>query len=362
MSKRESKAIILKSLEELGDYFEYADSAAERIEDGADGSAALSAVHDETKPTPVAATTDLTVLLAQLQEANASLGRVIQQDQAARERARGLLDRYDASQRDMGEGQQALSNARAVRQRAEALHAEALEDAARDAAGAIAAIAAQAETAASQFMEARRTALEELAAHPLVHRLIEERQRQEEQRRQDEAEAELTRQRADGLAAVQAALAAGHLEEARTLLGPLVRDYPNDAEIASVADSIRRREDLVKHAAADEALRAARCTYRREPTTAIALLERLDVAGLPDALARQIKGVWAAACARLCQERQVTGLLRYLPAPAYGVVVAREEAGAYRVVSALGPTHLERGALVDETFASRARPLRSSGR
>jgi len=79
-------------------------------------------------------------------------------------------------------------------------------------------------------------------------------------------------------------------------------------------------------------------------------------------LLQQVKGVWAAACARVCKERQATAFLRYLPQPAYGVVIAQEAAGEYRVVSALGASSLQAGATVDETFVRRAHLLRASGR
>jgi len=91
-------------------------------------------------------------------------------------------------------------------------------------------------------------------------------------------------------------------------------------------------------------------------------LEGLDLQGLPQDLLHQISGVWAAACARLCQARGVTApLLRYLPAPAHGVVVAREQEGCYRVVSALGARDWAPGSPVPEAFLRQARPLRAAG-
>jgi len=146
------------------------------------------------------------------------------------------------------------------------------------------------------------------------------------------------------------------------MLGTLAKDYPNSADVTSVQDSIRHRRDAVKVAVAEEALHAARRSYRHSASEAIAQLEGLDLAGLPEHLLQQLKGVWAAACARLCKERQVTGFLRYLPLPAYGVVVAHEAEGAYRVISALGAPHFQVGSIVAESFVQWARPLRSTGR
>lgn len=362
MSKRESRHVILRSLEELADYFETAEATSPPAAD-----ACPQAVEPASGDAAVAlgqcdAEQDLGSLLAQLQQASASLAELVKQDQESRERAVGLLDQYDTLQGELAEAERAVQTARVVGQRAEALGGAALDGAVGAAAGQIAVIAGRAEAAASRVREERQTVLQDLARQPMLDRLLQERRREAAQEHERAVEAERYKVRAGRLAAVRAALAASRLEEAQALLGSLEKDYPDDAEVASLTDSIRRREALVKAAAADEALRCARRTYRSDPATAVALLERLDLAGLPEALARQIKGVWAAACARLCQERQITGLLRYMPQPAYGVVVAREAAGEYRVVSALGAARLAPGAAVDEGFVRRARPLRSTGR
>jgi len=248
-----------------------------------------------------------------------------------------------------------------MRQEAEALAANAFVEPARRAAAGVVTIAEQAEAVAAKLMEQRRTAYETVAAEPALAQLLAERCREEEHQRAEAAEAERTRRLQEGLAAAKATLAAGLVEEAGAILGDLAKDYPDSADVASVQDSIRHRRDAVKISAAEEALHAARRSYRRSATEAVAQLEGLDLTGLPDHLLQQLKGVWAAACARLCRERQVTGLLRYLPSPAYGVV-AHEDAGEYRVISALGASHFPAGSVVTESFVQRARPLRSTGR
>ncbi len=147
------------------------------------------------------------------------------------------------------------------------------------------------------------------------------------------------------------------------MLGLLAKDHPDSADITSLQHIIRQRALAVKVGTADAALRAARRLYRLTPAEAVARLERVDLQGLPQDLLHQISGVWAAACARLCQARGVTApLLRYLPAPAHGVVVAREQEGCYRVVSSLGASDWEPGSLVPETLLRQARPLRAAGR
>lgn len=146
------------------------------------------------------------------------------------------------------------------------------------------------------------------------------------------------------------------------MLGHLAKDHPDSADVASVNIMIRQRLAAVKLATAEEALREARRSYRHAPADAISRLERVDLQELPEHLLQQLKGVWAAACARVCKERQANAFLRYLPQPAYGVVIAREAAGDYRVISALGAPHLQAGATVDAAFVGRAQPLRASGR
>jgi len=257
---------------------------------------------------------------------------------------------------------QVTRQAQQVRVQAETLAGRAFVATARRAAAAVVTIAEQAEGVAAQLLVQRRMAYETAAAEPALALMLEEQQREEERRQAEAAEAEGTRRLQEGLAAAQATLAAGKIEEAEAMLGTLAKDYPNSADVTSVQDSIRHRRDAVKVAVAEEALHAARRSYRHSASEAIAQLEGLDLAGLPEHLLQQLKGVWAAACARLCKERQVTGFLRYLPLPAYGVVVAHEAEGAYRVISALGAPHFQVGSIVAESFVQRARPLRSTGR
>jgi len=144
------------------------------------------------------------------------------------------------------------------------------------------------------------------------------------------------------------------------MLGPLAKEHPNSADVTSLQVIIRHRTLAVKRAVAEVALRTARRLARRQPVVAVARLESLDLNGLPEPLLRQIVGVWTALCSRLCQERGITGYLRYGSAPGHGVIIARERDDApYTVVSALGNrTSFSPGCTVDEAFVHRARPLR----
>jgi hypothetical protein len=142
-------------------------------------------------------------------------------------------------------------------------------------------------------------------------------------------------------------------------LGPAANEYPDNAEVARLRQIITQRELAVKVAAAEEALWAARREHRREPAQAVARFEALDVDGLPFALAGQVFGEWARACARLCRERGIAEPLRYAPVPGRGAVIARDGGGAYTVISALGMgAQWRAGNAIGERQARRARPLR----
>jgi hypothetical protein len=359
-----SKALVLRSLAELADYFPsenvpppFSDNGVNAAE-AATSPAALSTIPAEAAES----LPDLGALLAQIAQASTTVASLTQQDQEARQTAHSLLERYEALSVEVQAAEQAWNEAQEVRQAAECLAVDAFAELARTAAHALLPMALQAETTAARLVEQRRTARDCLAAEPALERLLEERRREGERQMAQAAAAERTRQLGEGLAALQAALAAGRLQEAEAMLGTLAKDHPDSAQVTSLQYMIRQRLAAVKIGAAEEALRDARRSYRHAPADAIGRLERVDLQDLPEQVLQQVKGVWAAACARVCKERQATAFLRYLPQPAYGVVIAREAAGEYRVISALGAAHLQAGTTVDETFVRRAHPLRASGR
>ena len=358
-----AKSVVLRSLAELAAYFPVEEPppllpVAGAAAEAAPPLGALPAPDGEADAPPL----DLAGLLALIARAGAALADLRQQDQAARQSAQRHLERYEALRSDVREAEQVWAQAQQVRQAAEQLTTHAFGEAARVAAGSVLAIAQQAEDAATRLLEQRRTACDRLAAEPALERLLEERRREEERRETAAAAAERARQLGEGLAAVQAVLAAGRLQEAEAMLGNLAKDHPDSAQVTAMHGMLRQRVAAGKIGAAEEALRDARRSYRRAPAEAINRLEQVDLQALPEQLLQQVKGVWAAACARVCKERQATAFLRYLPQPAYGVVIAQEAAGEYRVVSALGASSLQAGATVDETFVRRAHLLRASGR
>jgi hypothetical protein len=280
---------------------------------------------------------DLAGLLAELGRASATLATVVRQDQEARAFALRDLERYDAIVADQRQAEEALARARQVRAEAEALAGAAFAPEARAAAERVAEVAVRIESAAAGLAEERGRAAEGLVASLDLERLLAERRREEEAERARAAEAQRAERLSGALAGASSALEAGRLEEARALLGPVTSEYPDDAALASLLHRLAQREASVKALAADEALWEARREYKKDPEGALARLEALDGAGLPEPLTRQVFGTWAKACARLCRQRGLAEPLRYAPDPGRGALLAREAPGGpYRVVRVLG--------------------------
>jgi hypothetical protein len=347
-----SQSTVLKSLAELGDYFDLAEPTLDVTK------ADVGAMLIDSSETFAAS--DLADLLVQLEAASATLATVARQDQETRAVALRDLERYDAAVAAQTEADDALERARALRQQAEAFAEAAFAEEARAAARHVVRVAHQAEETAIRLVAERDREVARLAAQLDLGRLLAERQREVEAERTRAAEAERARRLSEGLAQARSALESSHLEEAKALLGPLAKDNPDNADVASLQDIIARRELAVKIDAAEDALRAARREYRHDSSAAVARLTALDIDGLPDPLARQVFGEWARASSRLCRDRSLIAPLRYAPDPGRGVVLARERDGApYTVVSALGmDPRWQPGSTVPERLLQRARPLR----
>ena len=303
---------------------------------------------------------DLEALFGDLQQAGATLAAITRRDQETRALALRDLERYDAVVAEQRQAEEVLGRARQIRQEAESLAEQAFAEEARTAASRVVAMALQAETAAGRIAEQRRDEAERLAGELDLERLLAERQRAEAAEHAKAAEAERAGRLAGAVARAKEALAAGRFEEAKALLGTIASENPDNADVASLAESMRRQELLVKVNAAEEVLWLSRREGRRDPAAAVEHLEALDVDGLPDELARQVFGEWARACSRLCRERGLVEPLRYAPDPGRGAVISR---GApddpYVVVSALGlGPAWQKGSPVSERQLRRARPLR----
>ncbi len=313
-------------------------------------------------PTPTEPPADLGDLLAELEAAGATLATITRQDQETRAAALRDLERYDALVAKQREAEEARDRAAQIRQEVEAFAASAFTDEACATAAGVLEVARRSEAEAAALAEQRQREAEELVAQLDLGRLLAERQRQAEAEAEKAkaAEAEKAGRLSGALSQAREALENGRLEEAKTVLGVAANEFPGNAEIASLLLNIAQRERIVKVDEAEDALWDARRAWRRDPAAAVARLEALDPASLPEPLARQVFGAWAQACARLCRERGLAEPLRYAPDPGRGAVIAREEPGApYTVVSALGMGGGWRpGSPVGEGQARRARPLR----
>lgn len=135
-----------------------------------------------------------------------------------------------------------------------------------------------------------------------------------------------------GIAQAELLARAQKFDEARRMLGCLDKEHPNDPNLASFVANIRRREWAVKASMAERTLRQAQRSIRQRPKEVIAVLETLDVAGLPDGLARQLYGCWLRACGRLGYE----GAMHYSAAFCKGAILAPTTDGHLEVVSAIG--------------------------
>ena len=307
-----------------------------------------------------AAPLDFANLLAELEAASATLATVMRQDQETRSLALRDLEQYDALVGRQHEAEAVGQRARQVRNEAETLSNDAFAEEARDQAKRVAIVAGQAEATALRSAEQWGQQAQHLARQLDLERLLAERQRQEEVDKAKAAEAETAQRLIGALAQVRETLDAGRLEEAKGLLGPLMKEHPGNPEVASLNSIVSQRELTVKVDAAEEVLWTARRSHRRDPAEAVAILATIDVQGLPEPLARQVFGEWARACARLCREREIAEPLRYAPDPGRGAIIARETPdGAYVVISALsmGPAW-ETGKAVDDRQVRRAHPLR----
>lgn len=371
-----ARPIVLNSFEDLAPFFGLARPSEETVEGAAespappvtpvtpaepvpaaqDGAPALPTLHQA----PAGTGGDLAELLAELETASATLATVARQDQEVRALALCELEQYDRLVAEQRAAERACERSRVVRQEAEALAAGAFAEEARAAAGRVAAVVTRAEAAAVAAAGRRRQLAERLASELDLERLLDERRRQEATEQAKAAQAGRAGRLSGALAGARAALAAGRIEEASALLGPIAMEHPDDADVASLINIVAQHAQHVKAEAAEDALWATRRELRRDPAAAVARLQALDVHGLPEPLARQVFGAWAEACARLCHDRGMVEALRYAPDPGCGAVIARDQPGGPHVVVGalgLGP-EWRPGAAVSERYVRRARPLR----
>lgn len=302
-------------------------------------------------------TVDIDHLMRDLEAACGDFQTAVREDEAARAEALQDLERYDALVAALRQAEAAWERAAHLQADAERLAHEAFTGAAREAAQRAVSTAEYAASVTAALIAERQAAIEQMASHLDLARLLAERQRQQEALRQQTEAAARDERTRDLVVAVQQAIAEGRLEAALALLAN-AKDFESP-ELTWLRDQVTERICIGRTWAAEQALRLARRTRRHDPAQAVHALETLKVDLLPEALARQVFGEWARACLNLCRERGIEAPLRYAPQLGRGAVLAWDEAQqTHVVVSALGlGPEWAAGQRVDDDVARHARSL-----
>ena len=302
----------------------------------------------------------LGALLRRLEEASLTLTRLVRQDEEARSLALRDVERYDAAVAAQREAEGALRRAEQERARAERVAQAGFADRNRAEAAQILELANQVAEAAGRILEERRAEVDALAARPEIARLLAERREAEEAEKARAAAARRAERLSCAVAQVREALVAGRVEEAKSRLGTVASLDPDCSVLNSLKEMIARREFAVKVSAAEAALRTVRGGQRRQPAAVVAILEALDVVGLPEHLSREIFGRWLRAWTTLCEEMGVEEPLRYAPEQGRGAILAHDGAdGRCKVLGALGMgPRWKAGCAIGPAVLRRSRPLR----
>jgi hypothetical protein len=339
-----NQRIVLRSLEELG---RFADSLVPS--DLPSNERALVPVVVEPALEP-----DLDTLAEAASRGAQELRQLAAADSRARREAEEALVRYRRMQGDSARLQRIAGEAQMVADQAVMLAQNAFEPVCRERAGAVATTAAMVAATARDRLASVAAEVEAVAAREDVARLLaEERQLEEAAVRQAEERQREARLQ-DGIARAEALANDRKFNEARRLLGKLVTAHPDSPALASFIDRIRRQEWAVKTQRLEEAVRQAHRLIRREPREAIALLEPLDLSGMPDTLVRQAYGCWLTACRYLGLESPI----HYPAAFGRGAVLVPTGDNGLEVVSAIGLSHWRPGRRLSRAALKGAQPLR----
>ena len=338
-----TQPIVLKSLEELG---RFVDLVAPT--DRASNERALVPVVVEPIEAP-----DLDALAEAASRAAQELRQLAAADARARQEAEETLARYRRLQGDSARLEWLESEAQAIDDQASELAERAFNPDCRRKAEEIAKTAAAVMTMARNRLVAVNAEVAALAVREDVARLLAEERAREEAARREADERQREAHLRDDIATAEALAKEEKFDEALRLLGSLRKADPSRPELTSSIEKIRRHEWAVKTARVEEALRPARRVYRRQPREAIALLEPLDLSGIPEPLARQAYGCWLQACRRL----ELAGAVHYAPAFGRGAILVPTTDDRLEVVSAVGLPRWPAGRRFSRIALKGARPL-----
>ncbi|MPZ50837.1 MAG: hypothetical protein GEU75_16320 [Dehalococcoidia bacterium] len=338
-----TQRIVIKSLEKLG---RFADLVLPSDEPANERALVLVAQPDLE--------TELATLAEAAGRAAEELRELADADKAARRDAQEAVALYRRIQEDATRLAHVADEAHALSEQASNLAERAftpdLREKARQVSTAVCAIATSsgarlatvnAEAAAlSTRQDVSCLLAEERAREDAVLREAEERRKEARLREQIEHADELARQ--------------GKGNEALRLLGHLTSEQPNEPQLASCLENVRRRAWAVKTVEVESAVREARRLFRREPHQALAILDDIDLADMPEELVRQVYGCWLQACRRL----KLEGATHYSPAMGKGAVLVPADDGRLEVVSAIGLPRWKAGCRFSASALKGARPLR----
>lgn len=335
--------IVIKNLEELG---RFTDMIVQP--DRPSDERALVPVVVE----PVVAR-DLDELAEVASRAAQELRELAAADACARQEAEEALARYRRLEDDSVRLERAASEVEAAVRRASELSKQGFALGCRARAEEIATAAAAVATAARNRLIAIRAETAAIALREDVARLLSEERAREDKARHEEEERQREARQREGIAQAETLAQEEKFDEALGLLGVLRKAHPSSPLVASSIDKIRRQAWAVKTARVEHALLHARRVHRRQPREAIALLEPLDLTGIPEPLARQVYGCWLQACRRLGLE----GAVHYSPAFAKGAVLVATTDDRLEVVSAIGLPRWSAGCRFSRLALKGARPL-----
>lgn len=339
-----TQQIVLTSLEDLGQF--------------ADLIVADEPVNNERalvpQPRMPIATFDVATLIETLRASAHELDGLAKADAIARQYAEEALVRYRRLTGDATRLQRIALEAQGIADQASVFADHAFSPECQEGAARIAQAAAMVANEASDRLATVTAEANNLGGRDDVARLLAEERNLEEAARREAEERATEARMAEVIAEVEALARSGKFDEALRMLGCLLKEHPNSPSLASCIDKVRRREWAVKTSMAEQALRSAR-RNRRDPKAAVALLEPLDLACVPDALARQIYGCWIQACHRLCTDDAVIYSVGFCK----GAVLVLTRDGQFEVVSAIGLPRWQAGRRFSRVALKGARPLKS---
>ncbi|MDP2674571.1 MAG: hypothetical protein Q8Q00_06665 [Dehalococcoidia bacterium] len=338
-----TQPIVLKSLEELG---RFADLVAPAEQPSNERALVPVVVQPIEAP-------DLDALAEAASRAAEELRELAAADAHARQEAEEALARYRRLEDGSVRLERAAGEVEVVARRASELSKQGFAPDCRARAEEIATAAAAVATAARNRLAAVNAEAAELAGREDVARLLAEERTREEAARREADERQREARLRDDIARAETLAREEKFDEALGLLGSLRKIDPSSPAITSSVEKIRRQAWAVKTARAEEALRQARRVFRRQPKEAIALLEPLDLTGIPEPLARQVYGCWLQACRRLGLEEAV----HYAPAFGRGAVLVPTTDDRLEVVSAVGLPRWPAGRRFSPAALKGARPL-----